>query len=182
MSFSRFSWRGYYVACAPDGTVQSGMGVRDHRDITRGIFHMNWMVPYFFGPFKAPGILSRGAVLGSAVPPPERGQTLLTNIATDERVRGTGAFTALLTHALVSGWLRCAPDDQYLLDVLLNNRARHLYERLGFVAQPQQHPPSARLPADLVAVRMVWSAQGIAALRTQARPVQEAHTRLPHAR
>jgi GNAT superfamily N-acetyltransferase len=151
------------------------MGARDQRNIEQGGRHMIWMVLYFFGPRKARSILLRGGVLASEVVVPERGQTLLLNIATEQRVRGTGIFTAMLADALASGWLRCAPGDQYVLDVLLSNdRARHLYERLGFVAQPRQHPPSADLPADLVSVRMAWSAQGIAALRAQAGLVREA--------
>jgi GNAT superfamily N-acetyltransferase len=177
LNLGRFSWRRHYVACTPDGTVQSSMAVRDYRDIQQGNLHMLWMVLYFFGPFKARGILSRGGVLESGAPSPKPGQTLLTNIATEERARGTGIFTAMLTHALAGGWLRCAPDNQYILDVLLSNtRARHLYERLGFVAQPSQCPPPPGLPAELVSVRMAWSDQGMAALRAQAQSVQQNQT------
>jgi ribosomal protein S18 acetylase RimI-like enzyme len=172
MNFGRFSWRRCYVACAPDGTVQSHMAARDYRDIERGSLHMNWMVLYFFGLRKTRGILTRGGVLGSELPAPERGQTLLVNIATEPAVRGMGIFTAMLTDALVSGWLRSAPDDRYVLDVLLSNdRTRRLYERLGFVAQPRQFPPPAGLPAELISMRMAWSAQGMAALRAQAQSI-----------
>ena len=168
-----FSWRRHYVACAPEGSVLSEMAAHDHRDTLFDDPHLAWTVLRFFGPLQTPGILGRGLILSSELPAPKRGQTLLTNIATDARVRGMGIFPAMLAHALTSGWLHCAPGGQYLLDVVQDNtRARHVYERLGFVAQPRRRPPSARLPAALISQRMVWSAQGMAALREQGATMQ----------
>jgi len=162
----RFSWRRHYVACAPDGTVLSEMAAHDHRDTRLDAPVLVWLLLRFFGPLKTPGILRRGLILDSEMPPPQRGQTLLTDIATDARVRGQGVFTAMLADALASGWLRCAAGGQYLLDVLRSNaRARRVYERLGFVPQPRRRPPAARLPAELIALRMAWSAEGQTALR-----------------
>ncbi|MDR0458425.1 MAG: GNAT family N-acetyltransferase [Burkholderiaceae bacterium] len=171
LDHGHFSWRRYYVACSPDGTVLSEMSAHGHRDTRLDDPYLAWIALRFFGPRQTPGILRRGAILGGELPAPERGQVLLANFATDTRMRGAGIFTALLAHALTSGWLRCAPGGQYVLDVRLDNiRARHLYERLGFVAQPRRRPPSARLPAGLISTRMVWSGQGMVALRAQAAP------------
>jgi ribosomal protein S18 acetylase RimI-like enzyme len=170
LKHSRYSWRRYYVACAPDDTALCVMGAHHHQDTRLDDLHESWLALRFFGPLKAPALLRRGLALEHELPAPQRGQTLLASFATAERVRGTGIFTSMLTHALTSGWLRHMPDSpsnhQYVLDVLLTNtRARHLYERLGFTAQQHQRPPSPRLPAELTAMRMAWSAEGMAALR-----------------
>jgi ribosomal protein S18 acetylase RimI-like enzyme len=172
-SHGRYSWRRYYVACAADGTVLSQMAAHHYRDARFDDLHEVGMMLRLFGLRQAPAILRRGAILACELPAPKRGQTLLTSIATDEQARGTGIFTRMLAHALTSGWLRSTPGNQYLLDVLLTNtHARRLYERLGFAAQPRQAPPHPRLPAELVATRMAWSGQGIAALREQAEAIR----------
>jgi ribosomal protein S18 acetylase RimI-like enzyme len=161
----RYSWRRHYVACSPDGAVLCEIAAHEYGHTTADDLHLTWMLLRFFGPLKTPGMLVRGSVIETELPPPNRGQTLLTNLATDPRMRGQGICTAMLAHALASGWL-LRDGGQCLLDVRLDNPdARRLYERLGFIAQPRPHPPSVRLPSELVSMRMVWSAQGMAALR-----------------
>jgi ribosomal protein S18 acetylase RimI-like enzyme len=165
---SRYSWRRHYVSCAADGTVLSVIAAHHHPDVRLDDLHVVWLGLRFFGLGKTIPMLPRGMIIEREMLPPKRGQILLGNFATEQRVRGTGIFTAMLTDALTSGWLRWTSDNQYLLDVRLDNtRARHLYERLGFAAQPRQRPPHPRLPTELTAMRMIWSAQGMAALRAQ---------------
>jgi ribosomal protein S18 acetylase RimI-like enzyme len=160
-----FSWRHHYVACAPDGVVLAEISVHDHSDALLDVLHLIWMLLRFFGLFKTVKILLRGLVLQNEQPAPQRGQILIKSYSIDKRVQGSNVGRMMFMHAVSSGWLRFPPNTQYLLNVRQDNRARHLYERLGFVTQPRQRPPSARLPAELVSVRMVWSEQGVQSAR-----------------
>jgi GNAT superfamily N-acetyltransferase len=159
-----FSWRHHYVACTPDDTVIAEMAVHDSRGARFDNLHLILNLLRFFGLLKTFRMLARGIVLEHEQPPPQRGQVLIKSYSVDRRVQGSSVGRLIFGHAIASGWLRFAPDRQYLLNVRLDNRARLFYQRLGFVAQPRRHPPSARLPAELVSVRMVWSDKGIASV------------------
>ncbi|MDR2990424.1 MAG: N-acetyltransferase [Burkholderiaceae bacterium] len=156
-----FSWRHHYVGCASDGTVLAETAIHDYRDVRLDGLRLIWALLRFFGLLKTLKILSRGTILEHEQPPPKRGQVLIRSYSVDKRAQASNVPRMLFGHAIASGWLRFAPDRQYLLNVRQDNRARHLYERLGFVVQPRQHPPSARLPAELESVCMVWSERGI---------------------
>ncbi|WP_236849307.1 GNAT family N-acetyltransferase [Burkholderia diffusa] len=151
----RFSWRRHRVAVGADGTVHAVMAIHDGRRTMFDDVHVVWALARFFGVRRAIGQLLRGLVLETEIPAPKRAQILIAHCATDERQRGTGIFTALLRDALASGAL---PDDgsrDIVLDVLTRNeRARALYERLGFTALPRSRPRSRQLPAELDSVRM----------------------------
>ncbi|MDR2990425.1 MAG: GNAT family N-acetyltransferase [Burkholderiaceae bacterium] len=173
-----FSWRHHYVACAPDDAVLAEMSVHDHSDALLDVLHLIWMLLRFFGLFKTVKILSHGLVLLDEQPAPLRGQILIKSYSINKRVQGSNIGRMMCMHAIFNGWMRFPPNTQYLLNVRLDNRARHLYERLGFVAQPRRHPPSARLPAELVSVRMIWTEQGAQSARDRSRrmwgpPAQE---------
>jgi hypothetical protein len=157
-----FSWRHHYVACAPDDTVLAEMSVYDYRNTRFDNLHLIRILLRFFGLLKTFKILQHGMLIEREQPPPQRGQVLLRSYSIDKHAQGSSIGRMMFARAIISGWLRLTPGDQYLLNVRQDNRVRHLYERIGFVAQPRQHPPPARLPAELVSVRMVWSSQGMA--------------------
>ncbi|KVQ58864.1 acetyltransferase [Burkholderia territorii] len=151
----RFSWRRHRVAVGADGTVHAVMAIHDGRRTMFDDVHIVWALARFFGVRRTTGQLLRGLVLETEIPAPKRAQILIAHCATDERRRGTGIFTALLRDALATGAL---PDDDsrdIVLDVLTRNeRARALYERLGFTALPRSRKRSRQLPAELDSVRM----------------------------
>ena len=131
----------------------------EHLDLQRFVdvfddVHVVWALARFFGVRRTIGQLLRGLVLETEIPAPKRSQILVAHCATDERQRGTGVFTA--TGAL--------PDDgsrDIVLDVLTRNeRARALYERLGFAALTRRRARARRLPAELDSVRMRLTRRG----------------------
>nr|WP_175722670.1 GNAT family N-acetyltransferase [Burkholderia ambifaria] len=151
----RFSWRRHRVAVGADGTVLAVMAIHDGRRTRFDDVHVVWALGRFFGVRRTIGQLLRGLVLETEIPAPKRSQILVAHCATDERQRGTGVFTALFRDALDTGAL---PDDRsrdIVLDVLTRNeRARSLYERLGFTAVPRRRARSRRLPGGLDSIRM----------------------------
>ncbi|RQR80766.1 N-acetyltransferase [Burkholderia sp. Bp9012] len=157
----RFSWRRHRVALGADGTVHAVMAIHDGRRTLFDDVHVVWALARFFGVRRTIGQLLRGLVLETEIPAPKRGQILIAHCATDEQRRGTGIFTALLRDALETGAL---PDDDsrdIVLDVLTRNeRARALYERLGFVALTRSRQRSRQLPAELDTVRMRLTRRG----------------------
>jgi ribosomal protein S18 acetylase RimI-like enzyme len=157
----RFSWRRHRVAVSADGTVLAVMAIHDGRRTRFDDVHLVSALARFFGVRRTIGQLLRGLVLETEIPAPKRSQILVAHCATDERQRGTGVFTALFRDALDTGAL---PDDgsrDIVLDVLTRNeRARALYERLGFVALTRHRVRSRRLPAELDSIRMRLTRRG----------------------
>ncbi|AOJ01050.1 MULTISPECIES: GNAT family N-acetyltransferase [Burkholderia] len=153
--YGRFSWRRHRVAVAEDGAVGAVLAAHDGRATAFDDLHVAWMLLRFFGPVRTIRMLLRGLVLESELPAPKRTQTLIAHCATDERVRGCGAFSALFDDAMQAGTFRAEAGRDVVLDVLTSNvRARALYERLGFVEMPRSRPRSARLPCELASNRM----------------------------
>ncbi|EIF69397.1 acetyltransferase protein [Burkholderia pseudomallei 1258a] len=151
----RFSWRRHRVALGGDGTVSAVLAAHDGRATTFDDLHVAWMLLRFFGVARTIRMLLRGLVLESELPAPKRSQTLIAHCSTEARVRGCGAFSALFDDAMRAGLLGVEPGREVVLDVLASNeRARALYERLGFAATPRARPRSARLPGELASVRM----------------------------
>ncbi|EUC14757.1 GCN5-related N-acetyltransferase [Burkholderia sp. BT03] len=151
----RFSWRRHHVATAADGTVLAVMAVHDGRSTWFDDPHVAWMIVRHFGFARTIPILLRGLTLESELPAPKRSQSLIAHCATHESTRGNGVFSALFGYALGAGLLNPGPGRALVLDVLKSNeRARGLYERLGFVALPRARKQSRRLPAALDSVRM----------------------------
>nr|WP_321849304.1 GNAT family protein [Burkholderia diffusa] len=157
----RFSWRRHRVAVGADGTVHAVMAIHDGRRTMFDDVHVVWALARFFGVRRTIGQLLRGLVLETEIPAPKRAQILIAHCATAEQRRGAGIFTALLRDAFESGAL---PDDDsrdIVLDVLTRNeRARALYERLGFVALTRSRQRSRKLPAELDSVRMRFTRRG----------------------
>lgn len=153
----RFSWKRHRLAVAADGSIHAILAVHDGRMIAFDDLHLVWMLLRFFGLLRTIRILFRGLVLERELPPPKRNQVLIAHCATDERVRGTGVFSALFDDAWSNGVLAAVDGQDVMLDVLVSNmRARALYERLGFVEVPRPRSRSRRLPVDLASVRMRW--------------------------
>jgi ribosomal protein S18 acetylase RimI-like enzyme len=151
----RFSWRRHRVAVADDGTVLGVMALQDGRRTTFDDVHVVWALLRFFGPRRLVHKLLRGLVLETELPAPKRTQILIAHCATDERYRGCGVFSALFDDALRSGALPSDGSRDVVLDVLTRNeRARALYQRLGFTALARPRPRSRRLPAGLDSIRM----------------------------
>ncbi|AJY42406.1 GNAT family N-acetyltransferase [Burkholderia humptydooensis] len=151
----RFSWRRHRVAVGDGGAVSAVLAAHDGRASAFDDLHVAWMLLRFFGPARTIRMLLRGLVLESELPAPKRSQTLIAHCATDARVRGCGAFSALFEDAVRGGLFRAEPGREVVLDVLTSNvRARTLYERLGFVEMPRSRPRSASLPGELASVRM----------------------------
>ncbi|CAE6719343.1 GNAT family N-acetyltransferase [Paraburkholderia haematera] len=151
----RFSYQRHRVAVTGHDKVVAVLAVHDGRNIWFDDPHVALMLFVFFGVRCTVGMLLRGLVLESELPAPKSSQTLIAHCATVEPLRGTGVFSALLTHALRAGPTHHEPDRQVVLDVLVSNRrAYDLYERLGFVELPRRAPISRRLPRELESVRM----------------------------
>ncbi|KWZ45189.1 acetyltransferase [Burkholderia savannae] len=151
----RFSWRRHRVAVAESGAIDAVLAAHDGRATALDDLHVAWMLLRFFGLARTIRMLLRGLVLESELPAPKRTQTLIAHCATDARVRGCGAFSALFDEAMRSGVFGREVGREIVLDVRLENvRARTLYERLGFESVPRRRPPSTRLPADLESIRM----------------------------
>nr|WP_232517952.1 GNAT family protein [Burkholderia ambifaria] len=157
----RFSWRRHRVAVGADGAVLAVMAIHDGRRTRFDDVHVVWALARFFGVRRTIGQVLRGLVLETEIPAPKHSQILVAHCATDECQRSTGVFTALFRDALDTGAL---PDDgshDIMLDVLTGNeRARALYERLGFVALTRRRARSRRLPAELDSVRMRLTRRG----------------------
>ncbi|AOK46151.1 acetyltransferase [Burkholderia sp. MSMB617WGS] len=161
----RFSWRRHRVAVAESGAIDAVLAAHDGRATALDDLHVAWMLLRFFGLARTIRMLLRGLVLESELPAPKRTQTLIAHCATDARVRGCGAFSALFDEAMQAGMLCAETGREIVLDVLTSNvRARALYERLGFVEMPRARPRSARLPRELASVRMRFdgASQGFA--------------------
>ena len=153
----RYSWRRHRVAVTPDDRVVSMMSIEDGRETGADDAHSLWSTLRFFGLRRMVGMAWRGAVLETELRAPRRAERLVARCATDPGVRGTGVFTALFKNALAAGLLDAGAGRTLIIDVRVDNvRARGLYERLGFVPQPRPHPPSPRLPPELVSMRLAW--------------------------
>ena len=156
----RFSWRRHRVAVAEDGAVLAVLAIHDGQRTMFDDVHVVWALARFFGVRRTIGQLLRGLVLETELPAPKRSQILVAHCATDERLRGTGVFSALFRDALDTGALPADGSRDIVLDVLTRNvRARTLYERLGFTALPRPRARSRRLPAALDSIRMRFSRQ-----------------------
>ncbi|RQR39210.1 GNAT family N-acetyltransferase [Burkholderia sp. Bp9142] len=157
----RFSWRRHRVAVGADGSVHAVMAIHDGRRTRFDDVHVAWALVRFFGVRRTIGQLLRGLVLETEIPAPKRSQILVAHCATDERRRGTGIFTALFRDALDAGALPSDGSRDIVLDVLTRNeRARVLYERIGFVALTRRRARARRLPAELDSVRMRLTRRG----------------------
>ena len=157
----RFSWRRHRVAVGADGTVHAVMAIHDGRRTMFDDVHVVWALARFFGVRRTIGQLLRGLVLETEIPAPKRAQILVAHCATDESRRGTGIFTALFRDALDCGALPSDGRRDIVLDVLTRNeRARVLYERIGFVALTRRRARSHRLPPELDSVRMRLTRRG----------------------
>ncbi|UTV55520.1 GNAT family N-acetyltransferase [Burkholderia arboris] len=153
--YGRFSWRRHRVAVAGDGAVLAVMAIHDGQRTMFDDLHVVWALARFFGVRRTIGQLLRGLILETELPAPKRSQILVAHCATDERLRGTGVFSALFRDALDTGALPADGSRDVVLDVLTRNvRARTLYERLGFVALPRPRARSRWLPAGLDSIRM----------------------------
>ncbi|MGF6470488.1 GNAT family N-acetyltransferase [Paraburkholderia youngii] len=162
----RFSFRRHHVAVTEDDQPVAVLALHDGRHTWFDDPHVALMLMLFFGLRRTVRMLLRGLVLESELPAPKSSQTLIAHCATDERLRGTGVFSALFAEAMRAGELmnsqtNAARDgrdrQQLVLDVLASNkRAYALYRRLGFVELPRRAPISARLPRELESVRMEW--------------------------
>ncbi|MCA3886564.1 MAG: GNAT family N-acetyltransferase, partial [Burkholderia sp.] len=156
----RFSWRRHRVAVAEDGAVLAVLAIHDGQRTMFDDVHVVWALARFFGVRRTIGQLLRGLILETELPAPKRSQILVAHCATDERLRGTGVFSALFRDALDTGALPADGSRDIVLDVLTRNvRARTLYERLGFTALPRPRARSRRLPAALDSIRMRFSRQ-----------------------
>ncbi|MBN3852498.1 GNAT family N-acetyltransferase [Paraburkholderia sp. Ac-20340] len=152
----RFSWRRHEVAVDASGEIVAVLAAHDGRRILADDPHVVLTLVRHFGVLRTVPMLLRGLVLETELPKPKRAQTLVAHCATREASRGTGAFSALFTHALgeVARGLN-TPAREIVLDVLVSNtRAAALYRRLGFVDIPRRKPRSKRLPAELESIRM----------------------------
>ena len=160
--YGRYSWRRYRVAVTPDDRVVSVMSIQDGRKTRGDDVYSVWSMLRVFGLRHMIGMAQRGAVLENELPAPKRAERLIGQCATDPRMRGTGVFTALFKDALAAGLLDAGVGSTLVIDVRVNNvRARSLYERLGFVPQPRPHPPSPRLPPELVSMRLAWPGRAV---------------------
>jgi GNAT superfamily N-acetyltransferase len=148
-----FSWTRHHVAVDEHGAVLAILAVHDGRRVR--FDHLCFFVDTLlaFGPLRTAPILLRGVILQGEIPAPGRHERLVAHCATREDKRGQGIFTALFRS--VHATLRRESDRAIWLDVLASNEpARRLYARLGFASQGRVRPRSARLPAELEAVRM----------------------------
>ncbi|MBR8159503.1 GNAT family N-acetyltransferase [Burkholderia cenocepacia] len=151
----RFSWRRHRVAVSEDGIVRAVLAVHDGRRVMWDDMHVAWMLIRFFGFVCTVRMLLRGLILESELPSPTRKQILIAHCAVEEAWRGQGVFNALFDDAMQAGPLRNRPGREIVLDVLASNvRARALYERLGFAETRKYRRRSARLPLELVSIRM----------------------------
>lgn len=154
----RFSWRRHRVAVADDGAVLAVMAIHDGKRTMFDDVHVVWALARFFGVRRTIGQLLRGLIIETEIPAPKRSQILVAHCATDERLRGTGIFSALFRDALDAGALPADGSRDVVLDVLTRNvRACALYERLGFAALPRLRTRSRRLPTELDSARMRFS-------------------------
>jgi ribosomal protein S18 acetylase RimI-like enzyme len=154
----RFSWRRHWVSAA-EGDVVGVLAAHGSRSTLSDNLWFAWMTLRFFGLRRTVGILRRGLILESELPPPSRGETLLAHCATRADVRSCGIFSALLNAAQSGATQPPIPRNGGLvLDVLLtNDSAARLYRRLGFVALARKRPRARSLPAALESVRMRFS-------------------------
>src|SRR5471030_405424 len=151
----RFSWRRHWVS-THGGEVVGVLAAHGSRSTLSDNLWFAWMTLRCFGLWRTVGVLRRGLILESELPPPRRGETLLAHCATREDARGRGVFSALLNDAQTFTMPPSVPRSEGLvLDVLVSNdRAAQLYRRLGFFALTRKRPPARSLPAELESVRM----------------------------
>lgn len=152
----RFSWRRHWVSTNEGDTALAILAAHGSRSTLSDNLWFAWMSLRFFGLTRTVGVLRRGLILESELPPPRRGETLLAHCATREDARSRGVFSALLDAARAGKTTRLIPSSEGLvLDVLVSNeRAARLYRRLGFVALARKRPRARNLPAELESVRM----------------------------
>ncbi len=157
----RFSYRRHRVAVTRDGTVCAVLAIHDGRSLLLDDPHVAWLLLRHFGVAHTLRALGRGLVLEGELPKPCRRQSLLAHCATDERMRGTGVFSALFDNALQAGAIDLGEGRQLVLDVLVSNsRAQALYLRQGFARTPRRRDCSPRLPAELESIRMAYDSAG----------------------
>jgi ribosomal protein S18 acetylase RimI-like enzyme len=158
----RFSWRRHWVSMESVVSTDEGyitvavLAAHGSRSTLSDNLWFAWMTLRFFGLQRTVGILRRGLILETELPPPRRGETLLAHCATHANARSQGLFSALLNAAQTSSAIPSVPQTEALvLDVLVSNeRAARLYRRLGFVALERKRPLARGLPAALESVRM----------------------------
>lgn len=151
----RFSWRRHWVSMEGSDVV-GVLAAHGSRSTLSDNLWFAWMTLRCFGLRRTVGVLRRGLILESELPPPRRGETLLAHCATREAARSRGVFSALLNDAQTLTTPSFVPrSERLVLDVLVSNeRAAQLYRRLGFVALTRKRPPARNLPAELESVRM----------------------------
>jgi ribosomal protein S18 acetylase RimI-like enzyme len=151
----QFSWRRHWVSAA-EADVVGVLAAHGSRSTLSDNLWFAWMTLRFFGLRQTVGVLRRGLILESELPPPSRGETLLAHCATRADVRNRGIFSALLNAAKSSATQpSIRQNDSLVLDVLLtNDSAARLYRRLGFVSLARKRPRARTLPAELESVRM----------------------------
>jgi GNAT superfamily N-acetyltransferase len=154
----RFSWRRHWVSVG-EGDVVSVLAAHGSRSTLADNLWFAWSTLRFFGLRHTVGVLRRGLILESELPPPNGGDILLAHCSTLADVRSRGIFSTLLSVAQSSTAQPSVPEDHRLvLDVLLSNEsAARLYRRLGFVALARKRPRARGLPAELESVRMRFS-------------------------
>ena len=152
----RFSWRRHWVSTTEGDIAVAVLATHGSSTTLSDNLWFAWMTLRFFGLLRTVGVLRRGLILESELPPPRRGETLLAHCATREDTRSRGVFSALLNAARSSKTAPSIPKSEGLvLDVLVSNeRAAQLYRRLGFVALERKRPRARTLPAELESVRM----------------------------
>jgi ribosomal protein S18 acetylase RimI-like enzyme len=154
----RFSWRRHWVSTIEGDTPVAILAAHGSSSTLSDNLWFAWMSLRFFGLRRTVGVLRRGLILESELPPPRRGEALLAHCATREDARSRGVFSALLDAARTSqttGFVLTG--ERLVLDVLVSNeRAARLYRRLGFVALERKRPRARDLPAALESVRMCF--------------------------
>jgi ribosomal protein S18 acetylase RimI-like enzyme len=152
----RFSWRRHWVSAGEGDVVVGVLAAHGSRSTLSDNLWFAWMSLRFFGLRRTVGVLRRGLILESELPPPRRDETLLAHCATRADVRSRGIFSALLNAAQTRTTQPPIPQtNRLVLDVLVtNDAAARLYRRLGFVAIERKRPRARSLPAELESVRM----------------------------
>ena len=152
----RFSWRRHWVSTTEGDIAVAILATHGVNTTLSDNLWFAWMTLRFFGLRRTIGVLKRGLILESELPPPRRGEMLLAHCATHEGSRSRGLFSALLNAARANSTpLLVSRSEGLVLDVLLSNdRAAQLYLRLGFVALERKRPRARNLPAELESVRM----------------------------
>jgi hypothetical protein len=92
-SHGRFSRRRHWVATTDSGIVVATLAAHGSRSTLQDNVCFAWMSLRFFGLRRTFGILRRGLIPESELPPPRRHETLLAHCATREVTRGRGKPT-----------------------------------------------------------------------------------------